>query len=254
MPWSACFWSPPRFGWRVEVEASAAAARRAMRALANPRDAEFLRRYFKTGPGEYGEGDRFLGIRVPMTRRVASQFRSMPFAQVLALLQSPWHEERLLALLLLVNRYERGDDATRTRVYLAYMANLGRVNNWDLVDLSAPGIVGAYLAKRSRRVLDALARSHNVWERRIAVLATFWFIREGELEPSLRLAARLLDDPHDLMHKATGWMLREAAKVDRVATERFLRAHQRAMPRTMLRYAIERFTPAERRRYLDGTA
>jgi 3-methyladenine DNA glycosylase AlkD len=170
------------------------------------------------------------------------------------LLRSPWHEERLLALVILSDRYARGDDETRERIYRLYLASMGHVNNWDLVDLSAPNIVGAHLAGRSRTPLDALAQSENLWERRIAIVATHWFIRNGEVAATLRIAKMLLEDPHDLIHKASGWMLREAAKRDRAAVERFLKQHQRSMPRTMLRYAIERFPASVRTRYLAGTA
>jgi 3-methyladenine DNA glycosylase AlkD len=227
---------------------------RRMRGLRDPERARLVSGYFKTGKGQYGEGDRFLGMPVPVVRKVAREFASMPLAELAALLQSPWHEERLLALLVLVRSYERGDARERKAIYELYASHTRWINNWDLVDLSAPQIVGAHLLERRRTPLDRWARSANVWERRIAVLATGALIRTGEVAPTLRLARRLLDDPHDLIHKAVGWMLREAAKRDRPATERFLRAHQRRMPRTMLRYAIERFPAAARKKYLLGTA
>ena len=226
-----------------------------LRSLANPADAAFLKGFFKTGPGQYGEGDRFLGIRVPVTRRVAREFGSLPLAGVTTLLSSRWHEERLLALVILGGRYARGDDVERDRIYRLYLASTSRINNWDLVDVSAPHVVGAHLATRSRAPLDRLAQSGSLWERRIAIVATHWFIlRRGEIATTLRIAGALLDDPHDLIHKATGWMLREAAKQDRAGVERFLVEHQRRMPRTMLRSAIERFSPAKRKRYVAGTA
>jgi 3-methyladenine DNA glycosylase AlkD len=171
-----------------------------------------------------------------------------------ALLASPWHEDRLLALVILTDQYQRGDARSRAAIYRLYLASTSRINNWDLVDVSVANIVGAHLAERSRRPLDTLARSKDLWERRIAIVATHWFIRSGEIETTLRIATMLLDDRHDLIHKATGWMLREAAKRDRGGTERFLRRYQAKMPRTMLRYAIERFTERERARYLEGTA
>jgi 3-methyladenine DNA glycosylase AlkD len=233
---------------------SARHASASLRSLANRADAALLKRFFKTGRGQYGEGDRFLGIRVPETRRVSREFRDMPLREMPTLLRSPWHEERLLALVILSDRYARGDDETRERIYRLYLASMGHVNNWDLVDLSAPNIVGAHLAGRSRTPLDALAQSENLWERRIAIVATHWFIRNGEVAATLRIAKMLLEDPHDLIHKASGWMLREAAKRDRAAVERFLKQHQRSMPRTMLRYAIERFPASVRTRYLAGTA
>jgi 3-methyladenine DNA glycosylase AlkD len=233
---------------------TARAAERRLRALADPVRARLLRGYFKTGKGEYAEGDRFLGLRVPQVRAVAREFEGLPLDECVGLLQSPWHEARLMALLVLVRCYERGDARQKKAVYELYAGHTRLVNNWDLVDLSAPRIAGAHLLERSQAPLDRWARSANVWERRIAVLATAAFIGAGDVTPTLRLARRLLADPHDLIHKAVGWMLREAAKRDRPATERFLRAHQRRMPRTMLRYAIERFPAAARRTYLLGTA
>lgn len=223
-----------------------------LRALASPEDARFLQGFFKTGPGQYGEGDRFLGIRVPVLRRVARAHRGLPLPDALALLRSEFHEARLVALLVLVDAYTRGDEAARQRIYEAYLEHARFVNNWDLVDLSAPSIVGGHLLERDQGVLDRLAGSALVWERRIAVLAAGSFIRAGRYEPTLRLARRLLDDSHDLIHKATGWMLREVGKRDRAVLETFLAAHYRAMPRTMLRYAIEKLPEARRRAYLVG--
>ena len=226
--------------------------------LGDPGDAAFLAGYFKTGPGEYGASDRFLGIRVPVLRRVARTREGLPLRTVAGLLRSRWHEVRLLALLVLVRAYEQaaraGDSARRERIYRLYLGNLDRVNNWDLVDLSAPGIVGAHLQGRSIAPLRRLARSPSVWERRVAVLATLSFIRAGDPAPTLDIAERLVHDRHDLIHKAVGWMLREVGKRDRAAAERFLRAHQGTMPRTMLRYAIEKYPPALRARYLRGEA
>ena len=226
--------------------------RAALRAEASAADSEFLQRYFKTGPGEYGEGDRFLGVRVPALRGLVKRFRALPVDDVLALLRSEWHEERLLALLLLVEQYLRGDAARREEIHQAYLANTAYVNNWDLVDSSAPTLVGAHLPPGSTALLDRLSRSGNVWERRIAMLATAHGIRAGDFAPALRIAGRLLDDRHDLIHKAVGWMLREIGKRDRESEESFLRAHYRRMPRTMLRYAIERFPEELRQRYLRG--
>ena len=242
-----------RAGVHLNPTARQASAR--LRALANPTDAAFLQGFFKTGPGQYGHGDRFLGIRVPATRRVAREFRDLPLAGVTTLLSSRWHEERLLALLILGGRYARGGETERERIYRLYLANTSRINNWDLVDVSAPHVVGAHLATRSRAPLDRLAQSGSVWERRIAIVATHWFIlRRGEIATTLCIAGALLDDPHDLIHKATGWMLREAAKRGRPGVEQFLVAHQTEMPRTMLRYAIERFSAATRKQYRAGTA
>ncbi|MEI8289234.1 MAG: DNA alkylation repair protein [Verrucomicrobiota bacterium] len=221
-----------------------------LKELASPADAKFLQRFFKTGPGEYGEGDRFIGIRVPVTRKLAREFRDLPRREVVALLQSPIHEERLLALIILVNASQRGDDAERAKIFKLYLAQLDRVNNWDLVDSSAPYIVGPHLLNRSRKILFRLARSQSLWHRRVAVLATLHFIRQGDFTDTLRLAERLRDDEHDLMHKATGWMLREIGKRHVAVLRSFLDQHAALMPRTMLRYAIEKLSERERRRYL----
>jgi 3-methyladenine DNA glycosylase AlkD len=227
---------------------------RELTALADPGDARFLQKYFKTGKGEYGAGDRVLGIRVPTLRRLAARFRELPLGECRKLLRSPYHEARLLALLVLVGKYDRADEPTREAIFRAYLADTARVNNWDLVDLSAPKIVGEHLLTRDRSVLDALARSRSVWERRIAILATSRFIREGEFADTFRVADLLIGDEHDLIHKAVGWMLREVGNRDRRAEERYLRARYRGMPRTMLRYAIEKFPARQRARYLAGTA
>jgi len=242
---------------RVSTDASGTVAETAARlhALANPDDALFLQGYFKTGPGEYAEGDRFLGVRVPALRTLVRDLDGVPPEGLLGLLRSPWHEERLLALLALVRRYPRADPATQDALHRLYLAHTAHVNNWDLVDASAPTLVGAHLDRTGQwHQLDALTSSPSLWERRIAMVATFHFIRKGVYVPTLHVAGLLLLDPHDLIHKAVGWMLREVGKRDREAAEGFLRAHQRSMPRTALRYAIERFPPDLRRRYLDGTA
>jgi 3-methyladenine DNA glycosylase AlkD len=230
---------------------SAALLRRRLRAHADPATVPVLRRFFKTGRGEYGEGDVFIGVKVPAVRAVAREGRGAALDDILALLRSRVHEERLLALVLLVNLFRRGEEDVRRRVYVAYLAHTGRVNNWDLVDVSAPPILGGWLESRSRRPLVRLARSPVVWERRMAILATFHFIKRGEVGETLRIAEILLKDEHDLIHKAVGWMLREAGKRDIEAERRFLDRHAPSMPRTMLRYAIERFAAAERNRYLD---
>ena len=230
------------------------AIRARLRRHADPRIADSSRRFFKTGPGEYGHGDRFLGIRVPTLRKVARELRAAPVGTTLALLKSPLHEERALALLILVNRYERGTAAEQKRIYEQYLTHVRKhVNNWDLVDSSAPYIVGAHLLERDRGSLVELARSPNLWERRVAIVATFWFIRRGSFDDTLAIAELLLDDREDLIHKATGWMLREVGNRDRAAAERFLRRHCLSMPRTMLRYAIEKLPPRTRRRYLTGS-
>jgi 3-methyladenine DNA glycosylase AlkD len=223
-----------------------------LQAMGNPSDAAILQGFFKTGPGEYGEGDVFLGVRVPSIRRMVREARGgvrLPAAR--SLLRSRYHEARMLALMLLVELYRRGSAVERQRIVDLYLGSADRINNWDLVDLSAHLILGPHLADRDRSPLDRLARSGLLWERRIAVLATFHFIRLGQFDDTLRLAQRLLGDREDLMHKAVGWMLREVGKRDRARLEAFLDRHAHAMPRTMLRYAIERFPEPLRRAYLD---
>lgn len=230
---------------------TAAAVHRRMLARADPARAKASQWFFKTGPGQYGEGDRFLGLTLPELRQLAKEYEALSSRVIVALLKSPWHEERLLALLILVRQYATGDPAARDRIYRCYMANRARINNWDLVDCSATRIVGAHLQARGRRVLRALARSASLWDRRIAVLATFQFIAAREYDDSLAIARMLLGDREDLIHKAVGWMLREIGKRDRPVLERFLQAHAAHMPRTALRYAIERFPDDRRRRYLS---
>jgi len=220
--------------------------------LSNPKIAEHSLRFFKTGPGEYGEGDIFLGIRVPVTRKVASQFRGLPFEQVLQLLQSNYHEERLLALFMLVALFKKGDDKEKKNIYDAYLGHTDTINNWDLVDSSAHQIVGGYLFERDRKRLYQLAKSKSLWERRISVIATYTFIKMDDFEDTLKLSAILLTDEEDLMHKAVGWMLREVGKRDMEVEEKFLRKHYKKMPRTMLRYAIEKFEEKKRKGYLHG--
>lgn len=231
---------------------SARAIQAAVRAAANPRDAKILQWFFKTDPGEYGAGDVFAGIRVPALRQLARAFQAADEPVIIALLASPIHEERLLALMILVRQFEKGSEADRRRIYKLYGAHTDRINNWDLVDLSAPNIVGAWLADRSRTPLDRWTRSRSLWERRIAIVATHAFIRTGDFEDTLRIADRLLGDKHDLIHKATGWMLREVGKRDTAVLEAFLAPRYRSMPRTMLRYAIERFHEPRRKAYLRG--
>lgn len=228
------------------------ALRRELRAEADADDAVHLQRFFKTGPGQYGEGDRFLGVRVPVLRRLARDYRTLPADDALALLQSRWHEERLLGLLLLVGIYQRGLGDDKQAVYDAYLAHTRHINNWDLVDASAEHIVGPHVSPHRLDVLERLARSPDLWERRIAMLATFHWIKQGQFAPALRIATLLLADRHDLIHKAVGWMLREIGKRDRAVEKAFLQEHYRAMPRTALRYAIEHFPEPERRRYLAG--
>ena len=223
-----------------------------LRGLGDPEVAAFMARFFKTGPGEYGEGDRFLGIRVPVLRKLARKHRALDLSDCRALLVSPYHEARLLALLILVHAYDRGDAQRREAIYRLYLDHTAYINNWDLVDCSAEHIVGRHLEAGDRAILHDLARSSSVWERRIAIMATFRYVKAGSFEETLCIADMLLGDPHDLIHKAVGWMLREVGKRDRAAAEAFLRPRYRRMPRTMLRYAIEKYPEELRQRYLRG--
>jgi len=228
------------------------AAREALREHSNDAHARVLQRFFKTGPGEYGEGDLFLGVRVPAVRRVARIFRELPLTDTLALLQSEIHEERLLALIILTEKYRKGSSDDRTEIYKIYLGNTEYINNWDLVDTSAEYIVGAYLSDRSRKPLYTLAQSDNLWERRMAVMATFHFIKNGKFDETLKISEMLVSDAEDLIHKAVGWMLREVGKRDRNKEEIFLKKHYQSMPRTMLRYAIEKFPENLHQQYLKG--
>lgn len=221
--------------------------------LADPGIAEHSQRFFKTGPGEYGEGDRFLGIRVPEQRKVAGTFRNLSLDELESLLQSEWHEVRLTALFILVLQYQNGDAAQRETIFHFYIRNLDRVNNWDLVDSSAGHIAGHHLIDKDRSLLFDLAESENIWKRRVAIIATGAFIRHEDLEDTFRISEMLLNDPQDLIHKAVGWMIRETGKKDREAMEAFLLRHYRQMPRTMLRYSIEHLPKERRKEYLEGT-
>jgi 3-methyladenine DNA glycosylase AlkD len=225
---------------------------RELESLGDPCQAAILLRFFKTGPGEYGEGDRFRGIRVPVLRKMARKYRHLSLAEAGRLVQSAFHEDRLLALLILIDLYYRRDDAFRDEIHRFYLDHTGWVNNWDLVDASAPHLVGHYLNDRNTDPLTRLAASGVLWERRMAIIATFHFIKQGDYDDTLRVARLLLGDPADLIHKAVGWMLREVGKRQVAVAEAFLQAHYRNMPRTMLRYAIERFPEARRQAYLKG--
>ncbi len=225
--------------------------RKELRNLANPEKAKILMGFFKTGKGQYGEGDKFLGITVPQTRLVAKKHAQLPLAEVLQLLQSAFHEERLAALLILVLQYQQGDEKQKKKIFDAYLKNTQWINNWDLVDLTADRIVGAYLANKPKDLLFKLAKSKMLWERRIAMLATFHEIKNGRSEIALAIAEKLLLDQEDLMHKAVGWMLREVGKrCSQQAEEKFLQKYAKLMSRTTLRYAIERFEEGKRLRYL----
>jgi len=234
------------------AQLTAALAKRALRQFGSPERAVGVARFFKTGKGEYGEGDVFLGCTVPECRLVAKEFRALPLAEVDKLVTSRIHEERLVGLIIMVSQFERSsDEAVRRKVFQLYRKRMAFVNNWDLVDGSASYIVGAWLADKPRGLLDTLAKSKSLWDRRIAMVATFHFIRNGESDDAIRIAGLLVNDRHDLIHKAVGWMLREVEKrASAEALEKFLRRHAATMPRTMLRYAIERLTPAQREMWM----
>ena len=217
---------------------------------ANPEKAEILSSFFKTKKGQYGEGDIFLGITVPEQRTIAKKYSGLPLSGLPTLLSSRIHEHRLVALLILIEKYRKGDDGSKGEIFDFYLRHTKHINNWDLVDLSAGHILGHYLLNKDRALLYRLARSGNLWERRMAIMATFAFIRNNEFDDTFRIAGMLLSDAHDLIHKAVGWMLREIGKRNRKKEEAFLRIHYRKMPRTMLRYAIERFDQEKRKSYL----
>jgi 3-methyladenine DNA glycosylase AlkD len=219
--------------------------------VASPERAKTNRWFFKTGPGQYGEGDRFLGVSLPALRQLARQYERLSRRDVVQLMKSPWHEERLLALLILIRQYAHRDERGRQAIHQLYLRHRRWINNWDLVDVSASQLVGAHLAGGDRRLLRRLARSRSLWERRIAMIATYHYIRRNDFADALVIAGLLVDDMHDLIHKAVGWMLREVGKRDRHVEERFLRKHAARMPRTMLRYAVERFPERLRVRYLE---
>jgi 3-methyladenine DNA glycosylase AlkD len=223
-----------------------------LRTMADPEKSKVLQRFFKTGHGEYGEGDVFLGIQVPALRKLAKQNPDLDEAAFQVLLRSSIHEERMLSLLILIQKYLRGTDEERKKIYDFYLKNTSFINNWDLVDLSAEHVVGHFLMRGSRRPLYQLAKSRSLWERRIAILATFHFIKQHEFSDTLKIATILLSDKEDLIQKAVGWMLREVGKRDLEAEEQFLRKSYQKMPRTMLRYAIERFPEEKRKQYLKG--
>jgi 3-methyladenine DNA glycosylase AlkD len=221
-----------------------------LKSMADPRKAARQRSFFKTGKGEYAEHDKFLGITVPEIRRLAKSYRHLTIKDFEKLLKSPWNEVRLFALIVMAEQYRRGED--REAIFNCYIKNLHGVNNWNLVDASAHLIVGAHLLERDRRFLYNILKSKNLWERRVAIVATWAFIRADSYSDTLKISYKLLKDNHDLMHKSCGWMLREVGKRDTAVLEKFLQKHHAEMPRTMLRYAIERFPEKKRRKYLKG--
>jgi len=223
-----------------------------LRSLGNADIAAHSQRFFKTGKGEYGEGDRFLGIRVPVIRQAVKKFKDTPLTTAAEMLRSEFHEIRLFALLLLVQHYSRSEEKRQQDIYRLYLDNIPYINNWDLVDSSAEKILGPYLENRDKSLLDEFARSDSLWKRRIAIMTTFHFIKNNHFEDALRLSELLLHDKEDLIHKAVGWMLREIGKRDLETEVEFLNGHYKGMPRTMLRYAIEHFNPETRHMYLKG--
>lgn len=219
--------------------------------MADPIRARASCRYFKTGPGEYGQGDCFLGITVPHQRRIARQFADLSLSEVEKLLKSRWHEYRLTGILILVNQYQAGTDEQKRKIFTFYCDHLESVNNWDLVDISAHKIIGDYLKDKDRQLLYRLADSDNLWFRRLSIISTFAFINDGDLQETLKLATRLLKDEDDLIQKAVGWAIREVGKKDPSVAKNFLDCYYSEMPRTMLRYSLEKFSPAERQHYLN---
>jgi len=216
----------------------------------NKQQAKSLKWFFKTGAGEYGEGDVFAGIKMPVQRKIAKEFKNLNYDDIKELLCSKIHEERMIGLLILQGKYEKGDENEKEKVFKFYIRNRKGIDNWDLVDITSPKIVGEYLLERDKKLLYKFAKSKNLWERRIAILSTFTFIRAGKFETTFKISNILLDDNHDLIHKAVGWMLREIGKKDLNAEEKFLKPRYKIMPRTMLRYAIEKFPEVKRKKYL----
>lgn len=224
-----------------------------LKAVSYPDGDRKLAHFFKTGPGQYGEGDMFIGIKVPPIRQLAKKYHSLSATDIQALLESEWHEARLLAAIIMANQSAKGDDAQKQALFQQYLANTKAINNWDIVDLSCRDVVGGYLLQHpeQQHVLQELAQSGSIWERRIAMVSTWQFIRAGQLDQTYAIATLLLHDKHDLIHKAVGWMLREAGKRDEQRLKAYLRKQYRAMPRTAFRYAIERFSPEERRYFMS---
>ena len=228
-------------------------ARGEIRALANKQIAKNSLRFFKTGKGEYGHGDLFLGVKVPKIRLIAKKHTDTSITEMKKLICSKYHEERLLGLIILVNKYSKNKDRkTRNQLYKIYVSSFKYINNWDLVDVTCPHVIGKHLMDKDRSILYSWAKSDDLWAKRIAIVSTHWFIRKNDLQDTFKIAEMLLNDEHDLIHKAAGWMLREAGKKDLEKEEIFLKKHYKTMPRTMLRYAIERFPEPKRQRYLKG--
>lgn len=221
-----------------------------LQALSDSKKAIILQGFFKTKPGEYGAGDVFLGVTVPQTRKVAKKFSNLSFPSLKPFLSSKIHEERLVALFILVEKFRKATEKERKEIVCFYLSNLKAVNNWDLVDLSADKILGEYLLDKDKKILHEFSISDNLWERRIAIISTFAFIKRGQIEDTFEIAKTLINDKHNLIHKAVGWMLRECGKRNQKALEDFLKENSAKMPRTMLRYAIEKFPENKRKAFL----
>jgi len=226
--------------------------RKKIKSLGSPEVSKTMKWFFKTGKGDYGEGDVFAGLKVPTQRKLASEFRDLSFVDLKVLLNSPVHEERLISLFILIDKFAKSTEKEQQVIFKFYLKNRRGVNNWDLVDLSAPKIIGKYLLEKDKSLLFKFAVSKNLWDRRIAILSTYEFIRNENYETTLKIAVILLEDKHDLIHKAVGWMLREIGKRNLMVEENFLKIHYKKMPRTMLRYAIEKFPETKRKKYLQG--
>ncbi len=226
--------------------------RSSLEKLADPEKEKVYLRFFKTGKGDYGEGDRFLGITVPVSRQLAKQFKDLIQTEIQQLLNSEIHEERLIALFILTEQFRKADEERKKAIHSFYLKNTKKINNWDLVDLSAERIVGAYLLEKDKKILFKLAKSKNLWERRIAIMSTFHFIKNGTFNVTFKISNTLMHDEHDLIHKAVGWMLREVGNRNLDVEEDYLKKYYKKMPRTMLRYAIEKFPEKKRQAYLKG--
>ena len=226
--------------------------RSSLRGSASKEQAKILQKFFKTGPGEYGEGDLFLGIKVPLLRSISHKHLNLTFDELQELIKSQIHEERMSALMILVKRFPVSSTDGKEKIYKFYLKNAKNINNWDIVDLTAPQIVGGYLYDKDKRILEKLAGSKNLWEKRISMIATYQFIKENQFDTAMAIAEILLNDENDLIHKAVGWMLREIGKRDKKTEEIFLKDRYKRMPRTMLRYAIEKFSENKRKAYLLG--
>ena len=226
--------------------------KKTIRANANKDHAKTMQWFFKTGKGEYGEGDKFVGIKVPVQRKIAKQFGELDLEDLQKFLNSQIHEERLISLLILVDKYGKADEKEKEKLYRFYKKNSRKINNWDLVDLSAPKIMGIHLLNRDKQNLYKFAHSKNLWEKRISIISTYSFIKNHDFNTTLEISDVLLNDDHDLIHKAVGWMLREVGKQDLYTLEKFLKPRYNKMPRTMLRYSIEKFPEKKRKKYLKG--